>query len=93
MFWHNRGDFPTGLSVGELSLAECIFPGVFRRDDLRREITFSDVNDHPDPLLCKNIQEFCIEQGVGGSKSGPVSSSVPEKRGIRARIGDGLRMV
>jgi hypothetical protein len=71
-------------------LHEGIFPQVFHRNDLRREITFSVVNDHPDPLLCKNIQEFRIKQGVGGSQSGLVWGSIPEKGGIGARIGAGL---
>ena len=74
-------------------MRERIFPQIFRRDVLRREITFSVVNDHPDPLLCKNFQEFRTKQGVGGSQSGRVQGSVPEKWGIAGRAGAGLGMV
>ena len=35
----------------------------------RRRADLSDVNSYPDPLFMKNIQEFCAEQGVGGSQS------------------------
>lgn len=34
-----------------------------------------------------------MKQGVGGSKSGHVKGSVPEKWGIGARMGAGLEMV
>jgi hypothetical protein len=41
----------------------------------------------------KNFQEFRPQQGVGGSQSGLTEDSVPENRGIRARMGAGLGMV
>ena len=68
-------------------------PGVFRRDDLRREIPFSDVNDPPDPLFVKNPQVDRMKQGVGGSKSGRVKGSVPEKWYNGARMGPELGRV
>jgi hypothetical protein len=73
-------------------LRELIFPQVFRRDVLRREINFSVVNDRPDPLSSKNFQEYRIIQGVGRSQSGRLRGSVPEKWGIGGRTGAGLGM-
>ena len=92
-FGQDQARFPGTVSDGEWGLRECIFPQVFRRNVLRREITFSVVNDHPDPLSSKYFQEFRIRQGVGGSQSGHVWGSVPEKWGIGARTGGGLGMV
>jgi hypothetical protein len=66
---------------------------VFRRDNLRREISFSVVDLHPAPVFVKNLQEDRIKQGVGGGQSGPVNGSVPEKWVIGARIKPGFGMV
>jgi len=92
-FGQDQARFPGSVSDGEWALRERIFPQIFRRDDLRREITFSVVNDHPDLLSFKNFQEFRTQQGVRGSQSGRVQGSVPEKWGIGASTGAGLGMV
>jgi hypothetical protein len=83
--WGGGGGVPHRLEVvrlpdwfsGSASSHRC-----FQRNDLRRKITFSVVKDRPDILLCKNFQEFRIEQGVSGSQYGLELSTVQEKWGI-----------
>jgi hypothetical protein len=45
----------------------------------------------PDPLFMQKLQEFCIEQGVVGSRTEPILSPVLEFLGNGAHIGPGLR--
>lgn len=53
----------------------------------------SVVTDHPDPLSYRILQEFRIDQGVGGSQSGLGLGSVPEKSYNGALNGAGLGIV
>jgi hypothetical protein len=75
------------LYVGEYGSREGIFPMVSQRDDLRREITVSVVDDHPAPVFVKNLQEFRIEQGVGGGQSELSLGFIWKQGPYSARIG------
>ncbi len=90
MFGQGRGGFPAGLSVGEWVLRGCIFPGVFRRDDLRSEISFPVGDYHPDPLFVKNLRWIVLNRGSVNPGPGPDWAPFRKKKGTGGRIGAGF---